>query len=124
MSASPTPQDALKWWYAVTAARVRDDQPDLTQRQTAILLHVYLQPQPHTVRGLAEALSITKPAVTRALDTLSRFDLLKRRKDPEDLRNVLVQRTVKGSVFLREFADLIVESSDLSGEEAGKSEAA
>ena len=32
---------------------------------------VYLDPPPHTVRGLAAALGVSKPAITRALDTLA-----------------------------------------------------
>ena len=47
----------------------------------------------------------------RAVDTLSIHDLLRRKKDEEDRRNVILQRTVNGSVFLRDFADLIVRES-------------
>jgi DNA-binding MarR family transcriptional regulator len=60
------------------------------------------------VRGLARCLNISKPAVVHALDALSRTGFLKRRRDEADRRNVLIQRTVAGSVFLREFADHIV----------------
>ena len=38
---------------------------------------------------------------------MGRMDLLKRKRDETDRRNVLVQRTVKGSVYLSEFAELI-----------------
>lgn len=72
---------------------------------------VYLDPPPHTVRGLAAALGVSKPAITRALDTLGGLDLLKRARDDADRRNVLVQRTAKGSTFVHDFADLIVASS-------------
>ena len=75
----------------------------------AILLTVYLSPPPHTVRGLAGQLKVTKPAITRALDRLGQMELLKRKRDPDDKRNVLVQRTVAGSVYLSEFADLIAD---------------
>lgn len=101
------PMTALALWREVTLESVRSDAPDLTQRQFAILLHVYLVPPPHTVRGLAQTLKVTKPAITRALDTLGRLGLLKRRRDEEDRRNVLVQRTVKGSVFLSDFGDRV-----------------
>ena len=77
----------------------------------ALLLTVYLSPPPHTVRGLAGTLNISKPAVTRALDTLGRMELLRRKRDPDDKRNVLIQRTVKGSVYLSEFADLVVSAA-------------
>lgn len=100
------PKSALTLWHAVTLAGMARGQPDLTTRQMAVLLHIYLEPQPHTVRGLAATLDISKPAVTRALDRLSHLGLVRRKKDEDDRRNVFVQRTVSGSVFLREFADV------------------
>ena len=108
-------QNALEIWCDVTSQIVAGDWPDLTLRQQAILMQVYLKPQPHTVRGLAHALNITKPAVTRAIDALSGLDLVKRKKDPDDLRNVLIQRTVKGSVFLSEFSELFIKEANSGG---------
>ncbi len=52
---------------------MRDGEPDLSARQTAILLTVYLELPPHTVRGLAKQLGVTKPVITRALDTLGKL---------------------------------------------------
>ncbi len=63
------------------------------------------------MRGLARDLAMSKPAVSRALDTLGRLDFLRRKRDQADRRSVLVQRTVKGSDFLREFGDLAAESA-------------
>ncbi len=103
------PVQALALWQDVVLETVRRDGPDLSSRQLAILLSVYLTPPPHTVRGLAGLLNVSKPAITRALDTLGQLDLLKRKRDEADRRNVLVQRTVKGSVFLRDFADLVTD---------------
>ena len=60
------------------------------------------------LRALAEALQASKPAIVRALDTLGRHGFLRRRRDQADRRNVLVQRTVKGAVYLSEFADGVV----------------
>lgn len=85
---------------------VRRDAPDLSARQMAALLTVYMTAPPHTVRGLAVELNASKPAVSRALDRLGRLGLARRKRDPDDKRSVLVQRTVKGSVYLREFGDL------------------
>ena len=62
---------------------------------------------PHTVRGLAENLNISKPAVTRAIDRLTTLDMVRRKSDENDRRSVLVQRTVKGSIFLREYSEII-----------------
>lgn len=98
---------ALDLWRRATVTSVRRDAPDLSARQMALLLTVYLMPPPHTVRGLAEALKVSKPAITRALDRLSEIELVRRKPDEQDRRSVLIQRTVRGSVFLREFAELI-----------------
>ena len=75
---------------------------------TAILLTIYLEPPPHTVRGLAKKLAVTKPVVTRALDTMGKHGLVTRRRDEIDRRNVLVQRTLKGALFVEKFGDLVV----------------
>lgn len=91
----------------VTLAAVRREDPDLTARQMAVLLTVYLGEAPHTVRGLAAHLGVTKPVVTRALDSLGQKGLIRRKRDEADRRNVLVQRTVKGSVYLTDFADIM-----------------
>ncbi len=103
------PVQALALWQNVVLETVRREGPDLSSRQLAILLTVYLTPPPHTVRGLAGSLNVSKPAITRALDTLGDLDLLKRRRDETDRRNVLVQRTVNGAVYLRDFGDLVAE---------------
>lgn len=109
MSLQMKPVEALALWQNVVLETVRRDGPDLSSRQLAILLTVYLTPPPHTVRGLAQSLNVSKPAVTRALDTLGDLDLLKRKRDESDRRNVLVQRTVNGAVYLRDFGDLVAE---------------
>ncbi len=101
-----TPTSVLNLWHGVMLRALRDEHPDLTARQFALLLHVYLTPPPHTVRGLAAELNMSKPAVTRALDRLGRHDLARRKRDHADKRSVLIQRTVKGSVYLREFGDM------------------
>jgi DNA-binding MarR family transcriptional regulator len=101
-----SPKQALELWRAVAVAALQVEHPDLTARQFALLLQVYLAPPPHSVRGLARALAMSKPAVSRALDTLGKLDFLRRKTDEADRRSVLVQRTVKGSVYLRDFGDL------------------
>lgn len=98
---------ALQVWRTTLVDSVRADGPDLSARQMAILLIVYGEAPPHTVRGLAAYLNISKPAVTRALDTMGRLDFVRRKRDEQDRRSILVQRTIKGSVFLSDFADLI-----------------
>ncbi len=102
---------ALDIWRRALSASVRLEAPDLSARQMSILLTVYLTPPPHTVRGLANLLGISKPAVTRAIDRLTEIEFVRRKIDEQDRRSVLVQRTVRGSVFLREFGELIVRAA-------------
>ena len=102
------PSQALKLLHDFNFDMVRDDDRDLSARQITILLTVYLETPPHTVRGLAAKLNVTKPVITRALDTMGRMELLQRRRDPADRRNVLVQRTVKGALYVEHLADLLV----------------
>ncbi len=91
-------------------ALVRDDGPDLSARQLAVLLTVYLSEGPHTVRGLASDLNVSKPAITRALDRLGELDLARRKVDPSDRRSVLVQRTPKGTTFLHGLRNVMIEA--------------
>lgn len=86
---------------------VRADGPDLSMRQWSILLTVYLNPGPHTVRALARDLNVPKPAISRALDALSILNFIKRVRDPNDKRIVLVQKTAEGAIYLDRFARLV-----------------
>jgi len=99
---------ALELWREVVLAQVRDAAPDLTTRQMAILLTIYLDPPPHTIRALAARLHVTKPVVTRALDTMGALKLVSRHRDEADRRNVLVRRTVEGSLFVEAIGDAII----------------
>jgi len=101
------PAQALRLWHDVSLSLVRNAEPDLSVRQLTVLITVYLEPQPHTVRALAAKLGVTKPVITRALDTMGRQGLVARKRDPNDRRNVLVQRTVSGALFLERLGDLV-----------------
>ncbi|MAF49074.1 MAG: MarR family transcriptional regulator [Alphaproteobacteria bacterium] len=105
------PNQALEMWCSTIVEGVRRDAPDLTARQMAVLLLVYMTPAPHTVRGMAERLNISKPAITRALDKLGKLEFIRRKEDDIDRRSVLVQRTVKGSIFLREYGEIIAQAA-------------
>ena len=83
------------------------DGADLSVRQVTILLTIYMEAPPHTIRDLAQKLQVSKPVITRALDSMGKIDLVARRRDDADRRNVLVQRTVKGALYLDRLADLI-----------------
>ncbi len=102
------PSQALRLWHDVVFDLVRGEGADLTERQMAVLLTVYLEPPPHTVRGLAAKLGVTKPVITRALDTMGRLGLVTRKRDEADKRNVLVHRTLQGSLAVERLGDAIM----------------
>ncbi|HEX3351100.1 MAG TPA: MarR family transcriptional regulator [Acetobacteraceae bacterium] len=90
---------------------VRRDGPDLSARQFAVMLICYLDSGPHTVRGLAAQLDISKPAVTRSLDRLEELALARRIVDPADRRSVLIQRTREGTSYMSAVRSLLTEAS-------------
>ena len=102
-------QKSLNTWMQALVDYVRSGEPDLTNRQMALLLVVYLRPGPHTVRGLARCLNVSKPVVTRALNRLGALGYLRRQRDDSDKRNIFVARTSEGADFLEEFGHFIDE---------------
>lgn len=94
---------ALRSWMQTLIRYVRSGQPDLTNRQMALMMLVYLTPGPHTVRGLAHVLGVSKPVITRALNTLGSLGYLRRVRDEADRRNVFVAKTDSGQDFLDSF---------------------
>ena len=97
----------LAEWMRTLVDYVRSGEPDLTNRQMALLLVVYLKPGPHTVRGLAAMLNVSKPVVTRALNRLGTLGYLRRQRDDNDKRNIFVARTSEGAGFLEDFGQFI-----------------
>ncbi|MBU6498833.1 MAG: MarR family transcriptional regulator [Rhodospirillales bacterium] len=90
---------------------VRRDGPDMSARQFGVFLICYIEEGPHTVRGLAARLEVSKPAITRSIDRLAELGMAKRGPDPRDRRSVLVQRTRKGLEFLADLRDVISNSA-------------
>lgn len=94
-------------WMRTLVDYVRSGKPDLTNRQMALMMTVYIGQGPHTVRGLAEALHVSKPVITRALNKLSALGYLRRERDAADRRNIFITRTPKGAEFLDAFHHFI-----------------
>jgi DNA-binding MarR family transcriptional regulator len=114
MASAPNPDQLVGIMRDTVVALVRRDGPDLSARQLGVFLTCYLHEGPHTVRGLAAELNVSKPAITRALDRLGELDLARRKVDPLDRRSVLVQRTLKGSAFLRDMRTIMSDASTSS----------
>ena len=99
--------DALALWHRVTVETVTSNGPDLSARQLAILMSVYLENKSQTVKSLSEKLNVTKAVISRGLDTLTKYGFVKRAPDPSDRRSVIVMRTSGGILYLQRFADII-----------------
>ena len=103
----------LELWRQTIFEIVRQtgNDEDLSSRQMAILLNVYLTDPPHTVRALAADLNISKPAVSRAVDKLSALGLITRQIDEKDRRSVNLLRTIKGAQYAMKLGDTIAEKA-------------
>lgn len=93
--------DKLDLWMSRLIHYVRSGSPDLTNRQMALVLLVFRTDGPHTVRGVAKVMDVTKPVVTRALNTLCNLGLLRRERDETDRRSVFIRPTAGGNAFLK-----------------------
>lgn len=109
--AAPASDHLLNVLRGATVAMVRRDGPDLSARQLGVFLTVYLTEGPHTVRGLAAQLNVSKPAITRALDRLGELYLGRRKVDPQDRRSVLVMQTLRGKQHLKLLAKALADAS-------------
>lgn len=98
---------SLEMMRRVAADTVSGATADLTSRQFALLLSIFMRPGPHAVRDLSRMLGLPKPAVSRALDVLERQGFVRRKKDQADKRDVSVHRTVKGAVFLYDYGERV-----------------
>lgn len=99
-------------YMELTCSLVAGDAPDLSQRQMAVFLMVYRTKGPHTVRGMAAELNVSKPAITRALDRLGELELTKRITDAADKRSIHVQTTPKGTEYLAVILKLLAAPDD------------
>ncbi len=100
--ASAPPNPMLNTLKETMISIVRSDMADLSARQLAVFLKIYLEPETeHTVRGLAADLKVSKPAITRALDRLEEAKFAKREEDKRDRRSVIVKKTTGGSAYVR-----------------------
>ena len=57
---------------------------------------------------MGKLLPVLKPAIKYAVDQLSELGMVRHKTHEEDPRSVLIQRTVRGQVFLREIGEHIV----------------
>jgi len=113
MTYPPKPTDPNVFYYKrIVLAMVHNEAMffDLTDRQRAVMLVVYTDnpPSGHTVRGLASTLRVERPAITRALNRLTEFDLIQRQTDPLDGRSIVVAKTPAGTRYMRSLRTVLV----------------
>ena len=111
MPAEPTSDELVKILRGTIVSLVKRDNFNLSSRQMGVFLICYLNGGSHTVRGLALDLNVTKACISRSLDRLMEFELVRREVDPCDRRSIFVRRTPNGAVFLRELRGVMIKAS-------------
>lgn len=98
-----SPNSSAKRMFLIVCATIteliRRDEHDLSSRQFSIFLTCCID-GPQTIRGLAQSLKVSKPAICQAVDRLEKAELVCRRPDPADHRSVLVHETCQGTALL------------------------
>jgi DNA-binding MarR family transcriptional regulator len=102
MNDLPTSEPPYALLHRLRAAVVSEvgTSNDLTLRQMAAVLIVYLADDPQTVRGLARRLKVSTTVVSQTLNRLSKLGLVGRQVDPADRRSVLAVRTEAGQAMV------------------------
>lgn len=99
--------DVIRFAGNITAiVRVDSVSALMTCRQFAVLFAVNEARGSATVRGLAADLNLTKPVITRAVDSLVGLGLTHRRRCKTDRRDVFISITPKAITFFAELAAL------------------
>ena len=90
MTTETRPINNIEVLAGVLTGIVRDHSSRLTMRQMTVLLNVRARKNEPTVRDIAQALGLSKPAISRALDRLNKEGFIERITDPNDQRSILV----------------------------------
>jgi DNA-binding MarR family transcriptional regulator len=114
LSTSEPPHALLRGLRAavVGAVSINDD---LTLRQMAVVLTVYLTDDPQTVRSLAQHLKVSTTVVSQTLNRLSKLGLVRRRVNPADRRSVFAVRTEAGQDMVTRLKTALAAETDGPG---------
>ena len=94
--------------HSVLLGLAQQDGRDLTSRQLATLLTIYLQGiKVHNITSIAKELHVSRPAVTKIADRLESHNFVKRETGRQDRRQVLLLQTVEGRAFIKKLEDLV-----------------
>jgi DNA-binding MarR family transcriptional regulator len=77
---------------------VREEECELTMRQTAVLLTVRYHPD--AVCSIAKSLKVSDAAASRAIDVLQKHQLVKRARLQENRNRVIVSITPRGQALV------------------------
>jgi DNA-binding MarR family transcriptional regulator len=94
----------------MVVALVQRGGPELTTRHMGVFITCYLM-DVRTLRDLCWNLNASKPVITRALDRLSEFDLVRRKADPLDRRSTLIRRTTAGAELLLNIKRILADTA-------------
>lgn len=80
-------------------------EPNLTDRQLAILMLAAWTVGPHKLKHVAELLRAPKAAITRAVSTLQDHGFARRAYNPDDRRQCYIEATDEGIAFLQRYIE-------------------
>ena len=113
MTTSLTSQHAWKLWHEALSALVRAEGQNLSTRQMANLLQVYIVPLLETLRHPADIPRIFNLAAVLVMGTLNHTKFAWRKRDESDKPEFLILPIVKDSIFLSEFSAGVVVASEI-----------
>ena len=90
---------------------VRDER-ELTTRQLAAMLSVYVSTEPQNLTNLAARINASRPTTTRIVDKLVQARLMRRFADRADRRRVLLGRTSEGVRYIQGIIDSSAEAEE------------
>lgn len=76
--------------------------PRITVRGLRILAFIYIENKPTNLHGIAAILGLPPPALSRALDRLCTFGLLRRVRNEHDRRIILIRITDGGRAYIKD----------------------
>lgn len=88
---------SLRWLPDTLVGSMRLGADSSTMPQLAVLMILFKARAPRTVRGLAEMLTVSCPAISRVLPRLGEHGLTRLQIDPRDPRSVVMRRPHKSA---------------------------
>ena len=108
--------DPIPSFEIMVLRMVRDEAPDLTMRQMAVMLICACETdhKKRYIKTLALELKVCRPAITRVADALLKHGYAVRRRDEADTRNVFLQLTEAGNLYVKKLGGMLEDAQGMT----------